>query len=70
MDDLRFRELYEEAKMHLQHANLTNLISRAKKYLKVSEEKFSSSSGFFIGISCPVDHEIHFKTFVFVTYLR
>jgi len=31
MDDLRFRELYEEAKMHEKHANLTNLVSRSKK---------------------------------------
>ena len=31
MEDLRFRELYEEAKIHEKHANLTQLTTRAKK---------------------------------------
>ena len=32
MDNELFKQLYEEAKGHEKQANLTNLVSRAKKY--------------------------------------
>ena len=34
MNNELFKKLYDEAKGHEKHANLTSLVSRAKKYRK------------------------------------